>query len=51
MLNKKIKAPRGYHWMKQKGGSYKLMRHTGKFKKHKGARLFATFKIQKLHRK
>ena len=23
----KVKAPKGYHWMKQKNGSYKLMKH------------------------
>jgi|TARA_X000001388_G_scaffold67212_1_gene54416 hypothetical protein len=46
----KVKAPKGYHWMKS-GSSYKLMKHTGKFVKHKGASLFAEFKIQKLHTK
>ena len=25
----KVKAPKGYHWMKQKNGSFKLMKHTG----------------------
>jgi hypothetical protein len=44
----KVKAPKGYHWMKS-GGTYKLMKHTGKFVKHKGASLFANFAIQKLH--
>ena len=43
---KKVKAPAGYHWMK-KGNSYKLMKHTGKFVKHAGASLYASFPIQK----
>ena len=46
----KVKAPKGYHWMKQKNGSYKLMKHSGKFVAHKGASLYATFNIQKLHK-
>jgi len=51
MVSKKIKAPKGFHWMKQKGGAYKLMKHGAKpFKKHKGASLFASFKIQKKHK-
>nr|BAR34170.1 hypothetical protein [uncultured Mediterranean phage uvMED] len=51
MVNKKVKAPRGYHWMKEKGGSFKLMRHTGKFVPHKGASIYASFKIKKRHTK
>ena len=47
----KVKAPKGYHWMKQKNGSYQLMKHTGKFVKHKGASLTANFAIQKAHTK
>jgi len=47
----KVKAPKGYHWMKQKNGSYKLMKHAGKFVKHKGASLTANFAIQKVHKK
>ena len=43
----KVKAPKGYHWMKQKNGSFKLMKHKGKFVKHKGASLTANFAIQK----
>ena len=43
----KVAAPKGYHWMKQPNGSYKLMKHSGKFVKHKGASLKADFKIQK----
>ena len=46
----KVKAPKGYHWMKQADGSQKLMKHTGKFVKHKGATLAADFAIQKAHR-
>jgi len=46
----KVKAPKGYHWMKS-GKTYKLMKHSGKFVKHKGASLTANFKIQKVHKK
>jgi len=46
----RVKAPDGYHWMKQNKGSYKLMKHTGKFKAHKGASLSANFEVQKTHR-
>ena len=46
----KVKAPKGYHWMKN-GKEYKLMKHTGKFVKHKGASLTADFAIQKVHKK
>jgi len=46
----KVKAPKGYHWMKS-GNTYKLMKHSGKFVKHKGASLTANFKIQKVHKK
>tara|TARA_B100000424_G_C22685172_1_gene374994 strand:+ start:148 stop:318 length:171 start_codon:yes stop_codon:yes gene_type:complete len=45
----KVDAPKGYHWMKQKGGNYKLMKHTGKFVPHSGASLKANFPIQKIH--
>ncbi len=48
MLTKKIKAPKGFHWMK-KGSSYSLMKHTGKFKAHSGASLIAEFKVKKTH--
>ena len=47
----KVKAPKGHHWMKQKNGTFKLMKHTGKFVKHKGASLTANFAIQKQHKK
>ena len=47
----KVKAPKGYQWMKSGSGAPTLMKHSGKFVKHKGASLFADFKIQKLHKK
>jgi len=47
---KSVKAPAGFHWMKD-GSGYKLMKHTGKFKPHKGGSLVAKFKIQKRHSK
>jgi len=46
----KVKAPKGYHWMKA-GKSYKLMKHSGKFVPHKGASMSANFEIQKKHKK
>ena len=45
----KVEAPKGYHWMKQKDGSLKLMKHDGKFVPHKGASLTANFAVQKKH--
>ena len=51
LANMKVKAPKGHHWMKQKNGTFKLMKHTGKFVKHKGASLEANFPIQKVHKK
>ena len=46
----KVKAPDGYHWMKNKKG-YQLMKHKGKFVPHKGASLAVDFPIQKTHKK
>ena len=46
----KVKAPRGYHFMKKKGGKFSLMKHSGKFKKHKGASLYANYPIKKKHK-
>ena len=46
----KVSAPKGYHWMKQSKGGYKLMKHTGKFVPHKGASLTAKFEVQKKHK-
>jgi len=51
LASMKVKAPKGYHWMKQKNGSFKLMKHSGKFVKHKGASLMANFAVQKVHKK
>tara|TARA_R110001583_G_scaffold21725_2_gene82270 strand:- start:6179 stop:6340 length:162 start_codon:yes stop_codon:yes gene_type:complete len=48
MATKKLEAPAGHHWMK-KGKFYKLMKHTGKFKPHKGATLTASFEVIKSH--
>tara|TARA_X000001388_G_C2233949_1_gene124448 strand:- start:2140 stop:3015 length:876 start_codon:yes stop_codon:yes gene_type:complete len=41
---KSVKAPDGFHWMKH-GKSYKLMKHGGEFKSHKGASASAEFDI------
>ena len=46
----KVKAPKDFHWMKQKDGSMKIMKHTGKIIKHKGASLEAKFEDQKDHK-
>jgi len=46
--SKGVKAPAGFHWMKV-GSGFRLMKHTGKFKPHKGASLVAKFKVQKKH--
>ena len=35
--------------MKQKDGSFKVMKHDGKFVPHKGASLTANFPVQKKH--
>lgn len=45
----KVKAPKGYHFMKM-GKGYKLMKHSGKFKPHKGASLAADFEVIKKHK-
>jgi|TARA_X000001388_G_C2231137_1_gene123201 hypothetical protein len=47
----KVKAPKGYHWMKKGNAAPKLMKHKGKFVPHKGASLTHNFAIQKLHAK
>ena len=37
-MNKKVKAPQGYHWMKA-GAGYKLMKNPkGGYKAHKGSK-------------
>jgi|TARA_R100001460_G_scaffold105353_2_gene151881 hypothetical protein len=48
---KSVKAPTGFHWMKKGKNNYKLMKHKGKFKAHKGGSLVAKFEIQKVHKK
>ena len=48
-MMKTVRAPKGFHWMK-KGSGYNLMKHSGKFKPHKGGSLVAKFKIQKVHK-
>ena len=46
----KVKAPKGYHWMKD-GKEYKLMKNPpGGYKPHKGASQSADFKVQKIHK-
>ena len=45
----KWRTKSGKHWMKQKDGSLKLMKHDGKFVPHKGASLAANFAVQKKH--
>ena len=46
---KKVKAPDGFHWMKQGENEYKLMKHKGEFKPHEDASLEASFDVQKVH--
>ena len=49
LLDKKVKAPQGYHWMKA-GSGYKLMKNPrGGYKAHKGSSLMASFKVQMVH--
>lgn len=46
----KVKAPKGYHWMKD-GKAYSLMKNpAGGYKPHKGASQSADFKVQKVHK-
>jgi len=47
MAFKSLKAPRGFHFMKKKGGRYTLMK--GSYKPHTGAVKTAKFRIQKRH--
>ena len=51
MAKKRVKAPAGFHWMKEAGKQPKLMKHKGKFVPHRGASLYASFDIQKVHKK
>ena len=47
----KVKAPKGFHWMKS-GSSYTLMKNpSAGYKPHKGASESANFKVQKTHKK
>ena len=46
----KVKAPKGYHWMKS-GKTYNLMKDPADgYKAHKGASKSADFKVQKVHK-
>ena len=45
----KVKAPKGYHFTKD-GKTYKLMKHSGRFVKHKGASLTAELPVIKKHK-
>ena len=48
-MNKKVKAPAGYHWMKA-GSGYKLMKNPkGGYKKHKGSSLTMNLPVVKTH--
>ena len=50
-MNKKVKAPAGFQWMKA-GRGFKLMKNpSGGYKPHKGASLMASFKVQMKHKK
>ena len=45
----KVKAPKGYHWMK-KGKRYRLMKNPkGGYKPHKGASLTMNLPVMKTH--
>ena len=49
---KRVPAPKGFHWMKGKGGSLKLMKDPSDgYKPHKGASKAANFEVQKVHKK
>ncbi len=48
----KVKAPKGYHWMKSGKSAPKLMKNPpGGYKPHTGASLSFNFQVQKLHKK
>ena len=44
----KVDAPKGYHWMTEKGRHY-LMPHKGEFVPHNGASLTASFSVKAKH--
>jgi|TARA_R100001510_G_C7438274_1_gene68685 hypothetical protein len=48
-MKKKVKAPRGYHFMKV-GKGYRLMKNKGKFVPHKGASTSAEFEVITKHK-
>ena len=46
-MKKKVKAPKGYHFMKV---GNRLMKNNGKFVPHKGASTSAEFEVIKKHK-
>jgi len=48
-MKKKVKAPKGYHFMKV-GKGYRLMKNKGKFVPHKGASTSAEFEVITKHK-
>ena len=50
MAKKSVEAPKGFHWMKS-GKQYKLMKTPGKLVKHPGASVYASFPVQKVHKR
>ena len=51
MATKRVKAPAGFHWMKNGTRAPRLMKHTGKFVPQRGASLYASFNVLKVHKK
>ena len=47
-MKKTIKAPKGFHFMKSKTG-VKLMKHKGRFVKHRGASTSLKLPVIKRH--
>ena len=47
-MKKTIKAPKGFHFMKNKSG-IKLMKHKGRFVKHKGTSTSLKLPVIKRH--
>lgn len=49
---KRVAAPKGFHWMKGKGGKLTLMKDPSSgYTKHAGSSKYAHFPIKKVHRK
>jgi hypothetical protein len=46
----KVDAPKGYHWMTERGRYY-LMPHDGDFVPHEGASLSVDFRVKSKHSK